>query len=303
MLRRSTRPLPPLRRIPLALLASLLLPAPCPASEGPEPPWAGLTYQARVPEELGPVERVSVEVAYYAGPAASDPFLVELLERLVVDGGVFSARLGRGEYLPEGGEVFVPVPPREGDGLLPDGLDPRDIEVAFAVEGIPVGERQRLRALPESRAGEPGRPAVAWIFDGRGEPVGRFHDGVPGRSDALVVYRPELRLSLVLSARSGGLAAATPLLFAEEDCAGPAFVPEEESGRIFAPADPRSEEVWVGTATPLLEPLRVASVLDPGSGRCAPYEAVTEGLVAAVRLPAPLELPVPAPLSLGLAPR
>ena len=302
MLRLATRRLPPARWILPALLAVALAPVPGSASEGGEPPWAGFTYQGRVPEALGPVEQVAVEVAYYAGAEAAEPFLVERLERLVVDGGVFSARLGRGEVLPEGGEVFAPVPSGD-EALLPEGLDPGEVEVAFAVEGIPVGPRQRLRALPASHADEPDRPEVAWIFDGRGEPVGRFHDGVPGRSDALVVYRPELRLSLVLSARTGELAASAPLLFAEEDCAGPAFVPEEESGRIFAAADPRGEEVWVGTATPLLEPLQVASVLDPASGRCAPYEAVAGGLVAAVRLPAPLELPVPAPLSLGIAPR
>ncbi len=303
MPRRLPRPLPGARRILPALLAGLLLPVPAPASGGVDPPWAGLTYQGRVPAALGPVERISVEVAYFAGPGAADPFLVELLERLPVEGGVFSARLGRGEFLPAGGEAFAPVPVGEGeDGLLPEAVDPETVEVAFAVEGIPVGARQRLRALPEGRTRGADRGAVAWIFDGRGAPVGRFHDGVPGRSDALVVYRPELRLSLVLSARTGELAAPTPLLFAGEDCAGPAFVAEEESGRIFAAADPRGEEVWVGTATPLLEPLHVASLLDPGSGRCAPYRGVTDGLVAAVRLPAPVDLPLPAPLSLGLGP-
>lgn len=305
MPRRLPRPLPPARRW-VVLLAALALPVAAPASDATEPPWAGLTYQGRVPPELGSTDRVSVEVAYFAGPAAPAPFLVEFLERLPVDGGLFSARLGRGRLLPEGGAVFDPVPAGQGEGVVPEGVDPEAVEVAFAVEGVPVGARQRLRALPAARSARSereGTPAVAWIYDGRGEPVGRFHDGVPGRSDALVVYRPELRLSLVLSARNGELAASAPLLFADEHCAGPAFVPEEESGRIFAAADPRAEEVWVGTATPLLEPLRVAAVLDPVSGRCTPYEAVTDGLVAAVRLPAPVELPLPAPLSLGLGPR
>ncbi|MBW2316221.1 MAG: hypothetical protein JRH10_18800 [Deltaproteobacteria bacterium] len=243
------------------------------------------TYQGQLwSEDEGPASGVVDVELRLLHPDGSTRY-VEYHERVPVSAGLFALRLGDGEPLES------PLGDVGGEGS--EGL------VEILVDGEALGPPEQVRPPVGERnlAVDPLSPELR-VFDGDGRELGIYAGERVQGGDQYFVHHPGVGLTLALRGSTGELGLRDVEVFYEgAGCQGQGFVGRRLSGVVFGQGE---AGYLVGTATQALRPLTVQAVRE-SDGSCRDEVRELAEVVPVTSLETiPIELPVTAPLHVGV---